>query len=628
VPLDRARRVEFVQWPIARQRFWRVAPLLALSLAVAGCPGPSAVRPEAGAAERAAHLVAAGDHAGAAALYDQLASQSTGADREAALADAARQWLAAGTPAKAAASYAHLPAPGPGTAPERILLGADVALANGDANGALALLGMLPERLPPATAAAAAADRASAQFALGHLAEAVHTLVAREALLSPGELAASRQHLWDALRAGVAAGGDLTVPAGSDPVTAGWLELARVAASGSRNPFVAGPRLQAWRAKYPHHPAESTVVPTLFAAAGAERELLSQVALLLPLSGRAAASADALRDGFMTAYYQQDAAHRPQVRIYDVGNDAVGVYQRAVGDGANVVVGPLTKEHVQAVAALAPPGVITIALNVLPDTAPVPPRFYQFALAPEDEARQVAERLLAQGQKVGVALVPSGEWGTRVLAAFRTALEAGGGKLVMTRNYSSAMTDFSDVLGELLGFGASRARYRALASALGASFEFVPRRQEDLQFILVLGQPGAGRLIRPQLKYLYAGDLPVYSISDIYDPNRVANQDMDGVIFTDMPWMLATDADVADVRDEVQALWPSETRRRGRLYAMGFDAYRLIGELRVPEPLTPPVAGMTGHLSLGQGGRIHRALDWGQIQSDGSVQPPAAAASN
>jgi outer membrane PBP1 activator LpoA protein len=610
------------------QRAFRVALVLALSLALSGCPGPGAVRPEAGGAERAAHLAAGGDHAGAAALYDQLAGQSSGTERESALVDATRQWLAAGNPAAAAASHAHLPAPGPGAAPDRILLGADVAIANGDAKGALALLGVLPERLPPALAAAAAADRAAAQFALGHLAEAVHTLVAREALLAPGEVPASRQHLWDALRAGAAAGGDLTVPAGSDPVTAGWLDLARIAAGGSHNPFVAGPRLQAWRAKYPNHPAEASVVPTLFAAAGVERELLSQVALLLPLSGRAAASADALRDGFMTAYYQQDAAHRPRVRIYDVGKDAAGAYQRAIGEGANVVVGPLTKEHVQAVAALAPPGVITIALNVLPDATPVPPRFYQFALAPEDEARQVAERLLAQGQKVGVALVPSGEWGTRVLAAFRAALEAGGGQLVMSRSYSSQMTDFSDVLGELLGFGTSRARYHALAGALGSSFEFVPRRQEDLQFILVLGQPGAGRLIRPQLKYLYAGDLPVYSISDIYDPSKVANQDLDGVVFTDMPWMLAAEADVADVRDEVQALWPAETRRRGRLYAMGFDAYRLIGELRVPDPLTPPVAGMTGRLSLGHDGRIHRALDWGQVQSDGSVQPPAAAAAS
>ena len=617
-----------MQWPIQPRLWSRAVTVFALSAALLGCPGPSAVRPEAGDAERAAHLAATGDHAGAAALYDQIASHANGADRETALVEATRQWLANGTPAAAAASYGHLPPAGPGTAPDRIVLGADVALANGDANGALAQLANLPERLPPATAAAAAHDRAAAQFALGHLADGVHTLVAREALLPQSELAGNRRQLWDSLRAGAMAGGDLTIPPGADPVTAGWLDLARIAAGGSRNPFVAGPRLQAWRARYPNHPANDSVVPTLFAATGGDRELLSQVALLLPLSGRAAASADALRDGFMSAYYQQDAARRPRVRIYDVGNDAAAVYQRAVADGANVVVGPLTKEHVQAVAALAPPGVITIALNVLPESTPAPARFYQFALAPEDEARQVAEKLLAQGQKVGVALAPSGEWGTRVLGAFRTVLEAGGGTLVMTRTYSSAMTDFSDVLGELLGFGTSRARYRALASALGASFEFVPRRQEDLQFILVLGQPGAGRLIRPQLKYLYAGDLPVYSISDIYDPNRVANQDMDGLIFTDMPWVLATDPDVADVRDEVQGLWPAETRRRGRLYAMGFDAYRLIGELRVPEPLSPPVAGMTGRLSLGRDGRIHRSLDWGQIQTDGTVQPPAPPVSN
>ena len=41
--------------------------------------------------------------------------------------------------------------------------------------------------------------------------------------------------------------------------------------------------------------------------------------------------------------------------------------------------------------------------------------------------------MLADGRRRGVALVPDGDWGTRVLTAFEQELTAGGGLLLARR---------------------------------------------------------------------------------------------------------------------------------------------------------------------------------------------------
>ena len=83
----------------------------------------------------------------------------------------------------------------------------------------------------------------------------------------------------------------------------------------------------------------------------------------------------------------------------------------------------------------------------------------------------------------------------------------------------------------------------------------------------------------PQLKFHYAGDVPVYSTSESYEPDPRANADIDGLLFADMPWMVSSDPATSEIRDAVHSAWPARTARRDRLYAFGFDAYRLVPAL-------------------------------------------------
>jgi outer membrane PBP1 activator LpoA protein len=352
----------------------------------------------------------------------------------------------------------------------------------------------------------------------------------------------------------------------------------------------------------------------------------AHLALLLPVTGRAAGAAASVRDGFMTAYYQVPAAERPRVRLYDTGTMSVAeALTQARTQGADFIVGPLTREEVTAAAQDAGARAPVLALNFLPPEQPAPAQFYQFALSPENEARLVARRVLDDHHRRGVALVPAGDWGTRVLAAFKQELGAGGGDLLATAQYDAARTDYSVPITEVLRISESNARHKRLESVLGSKLTFEPRRRSDIEFIFAPAQASTERLLRPQLRFHYAGDIPTYATSEAFEPDMRANEDLDGLMFPDMPWILG--GDFADaVRAAAREAWPSGGPYRGRLFAFGFDAFRLAQAL--PHHGTASsvnLEGLTGHLGLDEERRVHRELGWAQVHNgELRLLPPEA----
>ena len=386
------------------------------------------------------------------------------------------------------------------------------------------------------------------------------------------------------------------------------MELGRISADAATMSAGAGSRLQDWRRRYPAHPANDGIWNDLVGRYTAGLEPGSRVALLLPLTGRGGEAGRMVRDGFLAAYYEQPAGTRPTVTLYDVGaGDAASTYLTALAEGASLVIGPLTRSDVAEVAAMADGRATTVALNFLPDGSRAPSRFYQFALSPEDEARQVARRALADGRTAGVALGPANEWGQRVLNAFADEFAALGGNLLGRRVYAPGTTDYKVILTELLGIRPT------------AGGGVAPR--PDIGFIFVAGQPVDGRLIRTQLRFNYAGSLPVYSTSDVYEPGGRGNADLDGVILPEMPWVLDVGGPAAILREQADELWPRRSPSRDRLFAFGYDAYAVGAELaRRRDPFATPVAGLTGNLKLGADGRIHRQLDFARV-SGGRLEP-------
>ncbi|HEX4675195.1 MAG TPA: penicillin-binding protein activator [Steroidobacteraceae bacterium] len=611
----------------------RCAVITAAALALTGCPSITRQVELPPSVDRAEALARQGDQGGAAKIYEALAEQNSGADRNEFVFRATRAYLAARLPDEAARVLGTVQQPLNAKQNQQYaFLDVDVTLARGQGAQAWQKISAMPVPATIQEAAEYFRIRQQAAFAAGRPADAVAAEISAEPWLSNAqELRQSRVNLLGQLRDANDHGAKIDPRASNDPVVRGWLELGPLAALAARNPGSAIPQIEVWRARNPNHPAAEIVRTQLLGAQQGPIETAeAHIALLLPISGRAGAAATQVRDGFMTAYYQSAPAQRPRVRVYDTGEGGsiADAITRATQEGAEFIVGPLTREEVVAAADLASPHPPILALNFLPSERPAPATFYQYALSPEDEARLAARRILDDGHRHGVAIVPSGDWGIRVLAAFKQELEAGGGSLFAATTVDAAQTDYSDPVMQILRISDSRARHKRLESILGTKLEFEPRRRADLEFIFAPGQASMERLLRPQLRFHYAGDVPTYATSDAFEPDTRSNQDLEGLMFPDMPWMLG--GDLADaVRAAVRDAWPNGGPRRGRLFAFGFDSYRLAVALRARGVSnTVSIEGLTGHLSLDADRRVHRDLNWAQIH-DGEVkllQPPAQAA--
>jgi outer membrane PBP1 activator LpoA protein len=573
-------------------------------LLAVGCslikPVPTALQNQ----ERAQQLAAQGKHADAARAYADLAAESP-ADRDSYELLSAEQWALAGDTAAAKQAFANLSPDARTKLPaSRAIVAAEIALAENDGARAIHELDSIPVPTQPELAQNYWLLRGKGAFLTGHPVEGTRAFVERERFLTdPASLRASREQLFTLIRGAAEHGTSLRPPPNTDPIVAGWLALGPVAVEMTRNPMHAAAALANWKRAYPVHPANDSVLLQAQNQIAVATEFPNQVALLLPLSGRSEAVGVAVRDGFLAAYLEQDAASRPHVKIYDVAAESVaGAYRHAIDEGAGFVVGPLTKEDVAALVPLSAGRTPVLALNFLADSVSAAPNFYQFALLPEDEARSVARRLVADGKLKGVAIIPSGEWGNRVAAAFAEELTRHGGTLLDVGRYENARADFSDIIKQIL-------------QVHGVKGEPATHRT-DVDFVFIAGVAGAARLIVPQLKFNYAGDVPVYATSDSFEPDPSANADLDGMFFVDMPWMVSADPVTGQIRDSVRAAWPARTARRDRLYAFGFDAYRLVPALQSKSlGRSNQISGVTGRLFLDEQNRIHRELDWAQLKN-------------
>ena len=289
-------------------------------------------------------------------------------------------------------------------------------------------------------------------------------------------------------------------------------------------------------------------------------------------------------------------------------------YRRAISEGATFVVGPLLKENVNE---LAENGITTttLALNFLPDDAAAVDGLYQFSLSPENEASQVADRATTLGQYRALALAPNNAWGRRVLSSFMESFQSRGGQLLDYRLYDANSPDFSSGIQQLLLIDESRAREQRLEANLGIPLEYEPRRRSDLDLIFLAATEEAGKLIRPQLRFHYAGSVPTYATSAIYQEGSRNNRDLNGIMFPDIPWIIEPDGQSLAVRETLEQHWPAQAKRRSRLYALGFDAYRLIpllnGDARWR---ADEFQGMTGTLYIDENGKIMRRLAWARMR--------------
>ncbi|WP_411564328.1 penicillin-binding protein activator [Pseudomonas shirazensis] len=475
------------------------------------------------------------------------------------------------------------------------------------AHPSLQRLGEMPAELQVRTYSV----HAAALEADGQTLAAAQQRVQLAPLLSGQAASANNDTIW-ALVAALPA--EQLQSTGNDTL-AGWTSLAlAVKSAGTLEQQQAA--IDAWRNQHPEHPAAKQLPTALTKLKELASQPLTKIALLLPQEGSLAGVARALRDGFMAAHFQAQQAGQqaPAIQVYDSSriSSLDEFYRQAQADGVQLVVGPLEKPLVKKLAAYPQLPLPTLALNYAEAGQSAPPQLFQFGLAAEDEAREVSRRARADGLVRAVALVPSGEWGDRVLAAFRKDWESNGGTLLAAERIAQPVA-LAQQIAELFQLRQSEGRAKSLQSTVGGNIAAQPSRRQDIDFIFLAATPQQAQQIKPTLNFQYAGDVPVYATSNLYSASGDVNQynDMTGIRFCETPWLLDSSN---SLRQQVVQQWPQAAGSLGRLYAMGVDAYSLaprLGQLKaLPDNR---VQGLSGSLSMNPSQRIERQLPWAEF---------------
>ena len=375
-----------------------------------------------------------------------------------------------------------------------------------------------------------------------------------------------------------------------------------------------------WRRRHRDHPA-SRWPPSALTAIESGVTTPTQIALLLPLSGPLANAGQAVRDGFMAAFYH--AASTARVHVYDTNGASIGsLYEQAGADGAQLVIGPLEKQSVVDINLLPYRRVPVLALNYLPQGLAAGPGLFQFGLAIEDEAHAIARRVYDDGFP-RVAIVQSDlDWSSRAAESFRSQFVRLGGTVVTVGTIQDARA-VTEVVGNALLVGASTERMEALSKTLGSKPEFTSRRRSDLDALVALTDPAQARALNSAMAFHFAADVPIYATSQAAT-NTSSNDlgDLNGFRITELPWQVYPSA----IRTEVESAFTNSRTSLSPLYALGVDAFRLSDRADLLIPNSPGrLLGETGQLQVSGAGVVAREPAWALVQRGALVAMPTVA---
>ncbi|WP_395772370.1 penicillin-binding protein activator [Arenimonas sp.] len=314
----------------------------------------------------------------------------------------------------------------------------------------------------------------------------------------------------------------------------------------------------------------------------------AKLAVLLPQSGNLVVAGNAIRDGLLAAYYAEIRS-KPGIRFYDTQGSAAGAitaFDRAIKDGAQMIIGPIGKDEVAAIHDIA--GTIPVlALNRL--ETPSNRHVLNFSLSPEREGEIIAEHLLGKGLLQTAVFSQGSDSNSRMLAAFEKRYQAGGGSILLK---APAPVFGKDTAGA------------AVNPAL-------PDAVREATAVLLLMDGDTAKPTRAALALNGASDIPVFGGTDITDSSDAkTNTQLDGIEFLQMPWLVNRGNSLNINAGQLLKL-PSARGPGAKLNAFGADAWLIA--TRLPVWLASPnseIAGATGGLHLEPDGRIERALPW------------------
>jgi outer membrane PBP1 activator LpoA protein len=396
----------------------------------------------------------------------------------------------------------------------------------------------------------------------------------------------------------------------------GWLDLARVMRAGQQNVSTLENDLLDWGTRHPAHPANDTFLTELIDNYQYDISTKKHIAIILPMQGNLANISDTIKNGILSAYYNdKNNTIKPVLKFYDSSSDELTfpqLYQQALDDGATNIIGPLDKDIINELTQQLSLDVPTLTLNYADNTYSYTENLYQFGLSPEDEARQAAELAINQDKMKAAVFYPDSEWGKRLKAAFTEHYEFLGGEVLTTADYDTNTNDYTRPIRALFNLDQSDIRRRKVENILGEKLLYEARRRQDIDMIFLAATHRSARSIMPAFKFHRAGKLSIYSTSHVYTGkiDTDLDRDLNGLIFCDLPWILQNDSPLGKVFTDN---WPQQ-QTLTRLFAFGIDAYHLTYNLDYLKNKDYAVySGETGNIRLNEQNRITRKLLWAKF---------------
>lgn len=391
----------------------------------------------------------------------------------------------------------------------------------------------------------------------------------------------------------------------------GWLRLMAILNDTDTEPAQRNWQLHSWYKSYPGHPAGQYLPADIDGEAQFELDAYqaSHIAVLLPLSGKLATQADAIRNGILSAHQGQSS----RLSFFDTNDsDMRSLYQQIQQAGADFILGPLLKENIQSLASL-DPAIPQLALNMPAQLTSLPHRYY-FSLSPEAEAAEAALYMWEQGHRQPLVFAPDNELGRRAAAEFNVRWQQQGGQAARLAYFSSKQSIEADVRRAL------RSQPAQAAAGIIQPIASVTPAAGPIDSVFMASNATETRFILPYFDFVRdsrSKRLPTYVTSRSYIPGGEAPMsELNELQLADMPWLFGS---APQLMDEVEQLWPASNATWLRLFALGYDALALIPQLTDLRLGAAAVPGLTGQLSISEQGVVQRRLQWMEY-SDGNWQ--------
>lgn len=381
----------------------------------------------------------------------------------------------------------------------------------------------------------------------------------------------------------------------------GWLLLAIYYQQYHKQPENLMNAINDWRQLYPKHPANNTLQPPGLTKSVASKQT---IALLLPLSGDLKPVGEAIKAGYMQAFFAYEGKQDFNTKIYDTNEyaDLKTLYAEKLNGKVDFIIGPLTKKNVTDFYKINKK-INSIVLNYINESQP---NIIQIGINLSQEIELITQKIYQNNLRNVLIITEDSVWGHNVADDFKHNWEL----LANTKHTEIIINqenDFSEQLHTTLNIQDSMTRSNNLSKAIKQTVKTNPVMRQDLDVIFLATNTNIARRLVPLLKFNYVNHMPIYATSSIYQGNynKTLDQDLNDVIFCEMPAILNNSHNTNSQQKIIN---------QEKFTHIGYDAFIVMITAPLLEYAKPlGILAHSGYVYLNEQNKIIKQLDWAKF---------------